>query len=161
MVWVLCLLRCSCSSRRKLQPYCHQAQLRHPPTRSQPCGLLIHCYSNQSHGCVVSASHCPSSRADWCLLMRRHHLQCHPREYTEIRVSRYRPVVPANGSQSRLAMGLRVLVATSTGLGYTNGITSTHLGVSRLLPMATSLLGLGCKCNSIRTQQLQRIRYRL
>jgi len=116
MVWVLGLLRCSCSSRLTLQSYRHKFQSWHPPTRRcHPRGLLIHCYSNHGHGCVVSASRRASSHADWRLLTRRHHLQCHPRGYAEIRVSRYRLAAPANGSQSRPALGLRVWVATSTG----------------------------------------------
>ena len=111
-------VQCSCSSRRTLQSYRHKVQSWHPPTRRRRChprGLLIHCYSNHVHGCVVSASRRASSHADWRLLTRRHHLQCHPRGYAEIRMSRYRLAAPANGSQSRPALGLRVWVATSTG----------------------------------------------
>jgi len=111
-------VQCSCSSRRTLQSYRHKVQSWHPPTRRRRChprGLLIHCYSNHVHGCVVSASRRASSHADWRLLTRRHHLQCHPRGYAEIRVSHYRLAAPANGFQSRPALGLRVWVATSTG----------------------------------------------
>jgi len=122
-----------------------------------PChGLPTHCHLNVRHGCDVSACLLASSHAQWCLLPRRHPLQCHPRGYTENWAPRGSPYVRACRSRPPLVQRASVIVIMR-GFGSRKRITSTRLSVTWRWPVALPVawLCLWCNCHSRHTLPLQ------